>query len=178
MKEGTTGSLYLIGVGLLLAVSGGLFTWLLGSSFGRARNMDAWQEVPCSILISEVRERRIGPEVPTDYAFGVLYGYEFEGEAYSSEDYDLRGNAWVKDPNRIRALIQRFPAGSERQCWVNPIVPEQSVLKKETKAPGYSIWFPILFVVGGLGVVIKAMLSLFRKDDMKGKSANALELKH
>lgn len=162
MKKGAAGSLYLIGVGLLLALSGAVFTWLLGTSFNRAREMDQWQEVSCYILESELRERRIGAEVPTDYRFGILYGYDFDGEAYTSSNYDLRGNAWVKDAQRIFPLLNRFPAGSEQTCFVNPAKPTQAVLKKETKAPGYSIWFPILFLVGGLGVVAKASFSLLR----------------
>ena len=162
MKQGTVGSFYLIGIGFFLALSGGVFTWLLGSSFSRARGMDGWQEQECFILESEIRERRIGPEVPTDYRFGVLYGYDFDGEAYSAEDYDLRGNAWVKEPSRIQFLVMKFPRGSQQTCWVNPNKPEQAVLKRETKAPGYSIWFPILFVVGGLGIIVKALISLAR----------------
>lgn len=152
-------------IGLLLALSGGVFTWLLGASFGRAREMDQWQQTECVILESEFRERQIGQAVPTEYRFGLLFGYEFEGEPYSSETYDLRGNAWVKDRVRIQILLQTFQAGSKQTCWVNPEKPEQAVLKKETKAPGYSIWFPILFVVGGLGVIVKAALSLFARQE-------------
>lgn len=146
---------------MLLVLSGGVFTWLLGKSFGRAREMDQWQKVDCLILESQIRERKIGPAVPSDYRFGLLFGYEFEGEPYSSENFDLRGNAWVKERARIQVLAANFPAGSPQSCWVNPKNPKQAVLKKETKAPGYSIWFPILFVVGGLGVIVKAMLSIF-----------------
>ncbi|WP_411847690.1 DUF3592 domain-containing protein [Roseibacillus persicicus] len=162
MKQGSAGSFYLIGIGLMLALSGAVFTWLLGASFGRAREMDHWKESPCLILESEMRERKIGPEVPTDYSFGLLYGYEFDDEPYSSEHFDLRGNAWVKDATRIQALINNYPAGTQQTCWVNPDNPEQAVLKKETKAPGYSIWFPILFFVGGLGIVVKAIWNLVR----------------
>ena len=162
MKEGVAGSIYLIGIGLLLALSGAVFTWLLGSGFVLARGMDDWQEIPCLILESEIRERKIGPEVPMEYRLGLLYGYEFEGKPYSSESYDLRGNAWVKDLQRVSPLVAKLPVRSEQTCWVNPEQPEEAVLKKETKAPGYSIWFPILFVVGGLGIVTKALVSLFR----------------
>lgn len=162
MKQGAAGKIYLIGLGLLLALSGAVFTWLLGASFGRAREMDQWRKADCFILESEVRERKIGLEVPSDYRFGLLFGYEFEGQPYSSENHALRGNAWVKDSSRIHALINRYPAGSKQVCWVNPKEPQQAVLKKETKAPGYSIWFPILFLVGGLGVASKALFSLLR----------------
>ena len=172
MKEGAAGSFYLIGIGLLLAFSGAVFTWLLGASFERAKEMDEWKETPCYILEAEIRERRIGPEVPTDYRFGVLFGYDFDGEAYSSEDYDLRGNAWVKDAQRISGLIVKYPAGSQQTCWVNPKDPKMAVLKKETKAPGYSIWFPILFLVGGLGVVVKAVVSLLKKGPEKAPAGN------
>ncbi|MBK1834387.1 DUF3592 domain-containing protein [Roseibacillus ishigakijimensis] len=162
MKAGTAGSFYLIGIGLLLAGVGGIFTALLGSSYLRARSMDQWQETPCVILESEVRERQIGPAVPVDYSLGILYGYDFAGEPYSSENYDLRGNAWVKESAKIRALVQKFPAGSRQICWVNPAQPAQAVLKKETKAPGYSLWFPVLFVVGGLGLIARALLRIVR----------------
>lgn len=162
MKEGVAGSIYLIAIGLLIALSGAVFTWLLGSGFALARGMDDWEETPCIILESEVRERQIGPEVPMEYRLGLLFGYEFEGEPYSSESYDLRGNAWVKDFQRIAPLIAQLPVRSQQTCWVNPEQPQEAVLKKETKAPGYSIWFPILFVVGGLGIVVKALLSLFK----------------
>jgi hypothetical protein len=173
VKDGAAGSFYLIGVGLLLALSGAVFTWLLGTSFQRARAMDGWKETPCLILESELRERRIGAEVPTDYRLGILFGYEFENEAYTSEDYDLRGNAWVKEPQRILPLINKYSPGSEQVCWVNPSNPEQAVLKKETKAPGYSIWFPILFLVGGLGIIVKSIFSLLKKKPMQEREEEA-----
>lgn len=168
MKEGIAGSLYLILIGTLILLSGLVFTWLLGSSFQRAKGMDQWRETKCFILESEVRTRRIGPEVPTDYRLGILFGYEMDGKSYTSDNHDLRGNAWVKDPERVRALIANYPAGTEQTCWVNPENPEQAVLKKETKAPGYSIWFPILFVVGGLGVILKALAAIWRARSRSG----------
>ena len=173
MKKEAAGSLYLIVIGLLLAGAGGVFTWLLGASFERARAMDQWSEQDCYILESELREQRLGPDVPTEYRFGLLFGYEFEGAPYSSENLTLRENAWVKEPAKIQALINNFPAGSRQTCYVNPENPEQAVLKKETKAPGYSIWFPMLFVVGGLGVMVKALITLFsqKKEEPAPSSA-------
>lgn len=122
--------------------------------------MDDWAKTECIVLEAEVRERQIGIEVPVDYSFGILYGYEFEGERYTSDRFDLRGNAWVKEEAKIAGLVKAFPAGSKQSCLVNPEEPDFAVLKRESKAPGYSIWFPILFFVGGLGMVVKAILSL------------------
>lgn len=163
MKGKVAGSLYLVVVGLILAGIGGLFTFLLGNSYLQAKEMDTWVETPCLILESEVRERQLGPAVPVDYQFGILYGYDFDGEGYSSDDYDIRGNANVKERSKILQLTQQYPAGSLQKCWVNPEDPTRAILKKDSKAPGYSIWFPILFVVGGIGIVIKALVSLLKK---------------
>jgi hypothetical protein len=43
-------------------------------------------------------------------------------------------------------------------AFVNPAQPDFAVLKPDTKAAGYSIWFPLLFVVGGLGIVVRAIV--------------------
>lgn len=163
MRNKVTGSLYLIVIGLVLAAIGALFTYLLGKSFLQAKAMDDWVKTECVILESEIRERQLGPAVPVDYHFGLLYGYDFNGKPYSAENYDIRGNANVKESSRIEGLVQRFPAGSVQECWVNPSEPAQAILKKDSKAPGYSIWFPILFVVGGLGIVAKSLFAMIRK---------------
>jgi len=40
---------------------------------------------------------------------------------------------------------------------VNPNDADFTMIKPDSKAAGYSIWFPMLFVVGGLGISIKAI---------------------
>jgi hypothetical protein len=45
-------------------------------------------------------------------------------------------------------------------CYVDPKSPDRAVLKRDTKAALYSIWFPCLFVIGGAGMILSA---LFRK---------------
>ena len=45
----------------------------------------------------------------------------------------------------------------ETTCYVNPVEFNSAYLKPDSLAPGYSIWFPALFVVGGLGMVISAL---------------------
>ena len=163
MKSAVGGSIYLIGLGLILALVGGAFTWLLGRSFIRAQEMDSWVRTDCVILESEVRERQIGIDVPVDYSFGLLFGYEYEGKRYASDRFDLRGNAWVKEKAKIQRLAKAFPLRSQQTCIVNPAKPDFAVLKRESKAPGYSIWFPILFLVGGLGVMGKAFVAILRQ---------------
>jgi hypothetical protein len=47
-------------------------------------------------------------------------------------------------------------------AFVNPAEPDFAVLKPDTKATGYSIWFPLLFVVGGLGIAGRAIVKQAR----------------
>lgn len=144
-------------IGLSVALAGGLFTALLWRSFAHAREMAHWPEVECRILRSEVGERSIDPNAPVEYHFEVLYGFRWQEKHHTSERYDSRGGAWSGDRERIEKLIEKYPVGSSAICRVNPAQPEAAVLKPDSKAAGYSIWFPMLFVIGGLGIAIGAV---------------------
>jgi hypothetical protein len=41
--------------------------------------------------------------------------------------------------------------------YVNPADVNFAMLKPDSKAAGYSIWFPMLFVIGGLGIALRAI---------------------
>ena len=60
-----TGAIYLIILGLVVAVFGGGFAWLMWRSFERASGQRDWEEGSCQILQSEVIERKIGENVST-----------------------------------------------------------------------------------------------------------------
>lgn len=157
MAQQTTGArLYLSMIGLLLAAAGGIFTWLMWRSFDRAGAIEGWPRVPCAILVSEIEERRIDSDLPPEFRFQVTYSYEWEGETYESEQFGIRGASWSKRPLEAEALSGAYPEGSVHECMVDPLNPEVAVLHRESKAPGYSIWFPMIFVVGGLGIVVGA----------------------
>lgn len=157
MAKTSTGTrVYLTLIGLMLALIGGVFCALMWRSFQRARHVDQWPVVSCVILRSEMDERQVDPNGPVERRFSVLYGYEWDGEKYNSELWKLRGSGWSSKEDVIQSLIERYPEASTQQCHVNPDKPEEAVLEVESKAPGYSLWFPALFVVGGLGIVIGA----------------------
>lgn len=157
MASRSTGArVYLTLIGLLLAFVGGLFSWLMWRSFDRARAIDDWPEVPCAILESDIESRRDDPawpeEMPQEYRFRVVYRYDWEDRALESTRYRLRGASWSSSPAKAEALVDRYPQGTVASCRVNPEEPGEAVLEGESKAPGYSLWFPLLFLVGGLGV--------------------------
>lgn len=147
---------YLTAVGLALCLIASLFLWLMGRSYLRARDMTTWPQVPCVILRSEVTERRIADNVAPDYRFSVLYRYEFAGRDHESDRWSLRGSMPRSEAGAVEELVAQYPVGSRQTCWVNPDQPEIALLKLDSRAAGYSLWFPGLFFLGGLGMIIGA----------------------
>ena len=153
------GSLYLIFIGLLFCVAGGVFALLMWRSFDRASGQRTWAETQCTILESRVDQRKIGSDVETEYSFGVTYGYSYDAKAFTSERYSLQGAPWSSSEERSQRRADKFPVGATRSCYVNPKDPSSAVLKRDSKAPGYSLWFPLIFIVGGIGMMIGAVRS-------------------
>lgn len=151
------GRWFLVALGVSLALIGGLFVWLMGRSYLRAREMRQWPQVPCVVISSELVQRVHDSQSPREYRLDVLYGYEWQGERLTSDRFSLRGSAWTSKRPLADSRLEEFPVGKKTICWVNPAEPEFAVLKPDSLAPGYSIWFPSLFVVGGLVMAVKAL---------------------
>jgi len=163
-KASGAGRWYLILIGMFLAMAGLLFTGLMWRSYGRAREMEHWPQVDCVIFRSEAEERVVDTGSPPEYRFNVLYGYRWQGKDIQSGRWGWRGSPWLSDRDAVEQLVKQYPQGSLSSCRVDPKSPDMAVLKLDSKAAGYSIWFPALFVLGGAGIVVGA----FRK---RGKSA-------
>lgn len=131
-------------------------------SFDRAAEQRDWTELECTILQSEIAERKIGADVKREYSFGVLYGYAVEGKSQTSDRFSLRGSPWSSSKARAEMRKEKYPLGEETVCYVDPSDPSSAVLKRDSKAPGYSLWFPLIFVVGGLGIVVGSIRGWIR----------------
>lgn len=154
-----SGRWFLTLTGVSIALLGALFVWLMARSFLRAREMRAWPEVPCVILSSEIEERIHDPQSPREFRLDVSFGYEWQGAAKTGDHLSLRGSPWSSKRDVAEGRAAEFPAGKSTTCRVNPENPDFAVLKPDSLAPGYSIWFPALFVVGGLGIATRAWLA-------------------
>ena len=117
------------------------------------------------VVVSQVGERRLGRDVPVEYSHELVYEYQFGGRFYRNERLKRRENPFFKDEDKITPEVERFAVGSKVEAFVNPEKPEEAVLEHETKAPGYSIWFPGLVLFGGLGIVARALLKMLRKQE-------------
>lgn len=153
----TAGRNYLIFIGLMIALLGSLFVALMARSFFRAKAMREWPEVACVILTSEVEERRHDQNSATEFRQDLSYGYVWQGVAYTSDRLSLRGSPWSSRRALVEERVASYPVGQKTTCWVNPADANFATLKPDSLAPGYSIWFPALFVIGGLRITYRAI---------------------
>ncbi len=150
------GRWFLIVLGLVLAMLGGLFVWLMARSFQRAREMRGWPEVPCVILVSEVKEFKHDEISGMEFRQLLSFGYEWQGVAHTGDHLTWRGSPSSSNREPVESRVAEFPVGKTTVCHVDPANPDFAVLKPDSLAPGYAIWFPGLFLIGGLGIAWRA----------------------
>jgi len=137
---------------------GGIFMAWLWKGYQGARETRTWPEVSAVIMESAVQERILGPSIPTEYSLKLTYEYPYAGKSYLGEQLKIRENPWSKERAKAEVLSKKFRLGQAVIAYVNPEAPEIAILEHETKASLYSIWFPALFVIGGLGIAGAALV--------------------
>lgn len=148
---------YLTFIGLTLFLIGGVFVGLMGRSYWQARQTRQWNPISATILESRITSRQIGTHVPTDYSAFILYEYAHGENMYTSTTITPRGTKWVKEKQKID--LTPYPVDGTTTCWVNPKAPHLALLKHDSLAAGYSIWFPALIGIGGIGVILGSLKS-------------------
>ena len=126
---------------------GSLFEVLIVREFGRAVGQWSWKKVPCTIVGSEVQERKDSEE---PFAFVVRYKYDYGGRPYAGLEYKRRYSGTDKY-TKAQQLVQKYPSGLSTSCYVNPKNPAEAVLKRDSLAIGLVFFFPLIFVVIGAG---------------------------
>lgn len=139
-------------------VMGLLFGWLLLRSYQHAAATREWSQVEAVILRSVVDRRQVKGS-PVEYRLNLLYGYDFQSASHTSDKLSPRGAKWTKHHDSVVKLAEEFSAGSTHTAWVNPSDPGMAILRHDTKAAGYTLWFPALFIVAGGGMIWGAFRS-------------------
>ncbi|MCP5538432.1 MAG: DUF3592 domain-containing protein [Akkermansiaceae bacterium] len=150
------GKLFLCMIGVMLIFAGGVFEWLMIRSYMHAKASRDWPQVDAVVLRSVVDERHVNGS-PTEFRLNILFGYSYQGTDYSSDRLTPRGARWTKSAAAVQQLASEYPAGSGHTAWVNPGQPELAILKHDTQAAGYTVWFPALIIVGGCGMILGAI---------------------
>jgi len=152
------GAVFLFMMGLFLLLLGSGFCWLLWSSFSRASATRTWAEVEARVTSSRPEDRQL-LGANKEFRWHVAYRYYYEGKEYVSKLHTPRGSKWGQHRSDVDECVEKYPEGLSTICFVNPALPEIAILEHDTKAAGYSIWFPALFAVGGLGIMVGATRS-------------------
>jgi len=162
MSDSTTerlaGSLFICMIGLMLISVSVVFEWLMLRSYLNAKESRQWPGVEAVILSSDVRERKISG-YPVELRFDVVFEYSYQGKVYSSTRLSPRGSKWTRDRDSVKELTQKYPVGSSHNAWVDPKSPDAAILKHDSKAAGYTLWFPVVIMVGGGGMIWGALRS-------------------
>lgn len=152
--SGRSGRVVMALFGLSLILVGGLFIFLMGRSYLRAKEMRDWPQVECVILESSLAQRQHDAYSPPEFSLKIAYGYEWKGKDYTGSNISLRGVKWSSKRQSVVNDLESYPVGSVQQCHLDPENPALAVLELDSLAPLYSIWFPALFVVGGFGMLL------------------------
>ena len=146
------GKLFLCMIGVMLLIVGGVFEWLMIRSYLHARESRAWPEVEAVVLRSEIEARQI-MGYPQEVRFNILFEYDHKGQEITSESLSPRGSKWTKDEASVHQLAVDYQVGTVHTAWVNPDRPDKAILRHDSKAAGYTLWFPALIMIGGSGMI-------------------------
>ncbi|MBN1125311.1 MAG: DUF3592 domain-containing protein [Sedimentisphaerales bacterium] len=139
---------------------GAFFEYLIVQEFFSRLGRFKWGKTSCVILESSVQEN--------PFRFAVRYEYEYSGHTYISTTYRW-GYKSSDTYSEAASIAGKYPPDSRTECYVNPDLPSQAVLQRESLWFGLLFLFPLLFVVIGLGGIYGA----WAKGNSKEKSLSS-----
>lgn len=139
-------------IGAMLLIIGGVFEWLMIRSYMHASASREWPQVEATVLRAEIDRRQVMGS-PAEYRFNILFSYTYGGQVFTSKALSPRGSKWVRDESPVTRLAADYQVGSVYTAWVNPVQTSQAILRHDTKAAGYTLWFPGLIIIGGCGMI-------------------------
>lgn len=144
-------------MGLFLIAAGSFFAWRMWLSYETARITRRWTQVPCRIVSSRVVSERPTPNSAPAHRAEVRYEYEINGVKHVSTRIRQVEAAPTPHLDSAHEKQLNYPPGATLTCFVNPASPDEAVLEHASRAALYSIWFPLLFVIGGAGMLRGAL---------------------
>ncbi|MEM0897776.1 MAG: DUF3592 domain-containing protein, partial [Verrucomicrobiota bacterium] len=93
---------------------------------------------------------------PQTFSYQIEYTYVVGDKGFQS-DQVKRVNKKSAHRHRIEKYVERYPVGKATEAFVDPNDPTKVVLEHDTRAVLYTIWFPGLFVVAGMGIAVASV---------------------
>ncbi len=129
--------------------AGLFFSWAIVNAVVQATATRSWTRTSCTIESSGAR--RTG-HADSPYGFDVSYAYQADGATYQSKRISL-STAGYSDYSKVESALERYRPGAGVECWFDPKNPSQAVLEQSSRAIGFFILLPLVFVlIGGGGV--------------------------
>jgi len=75
------------------------------------------------------------------FTLRVVYGYQWEGKSYTSEQFAIRMRSYYDIPLANQTHM-RYAPGDRVDCYVNPNAPSETILDKEP------VWIFVFFLLG------------------------------
>lgn len=144
-------------MGVVLIAAGSFFAWRMWLSYEKAQVTRSWTQVSCRVVSSRIISERPTPNSNPAHRTEVRYEYEFDGVKHTGTRIRQVEAAPTQHLENARQKQQTYPPGSTQTCFVNPASPDEAVLEHASRAALYSIWFPLLFVAGGVGMLRGAL---------------------
>ena len=115
-----------------------------------------WVETPCKVIWSTVRRHESTDSdghTSVTWSVDIFYEYEFKESTHRSNNYGFFGGSSSGRSGKQK-IVNQYGQGSDQVCFVNPELPEQSVLK-----PGLS-WTALIGLIP-VGFAFIGALTLF-----------------
>jgi len=158
--------LFKFGIGLTLVITGLAVTALMFIPYHRGKETRSWPETPCVITESYEKEGSLGDLTSSSHRVFLRYRYTIGGQEYTSTHLQRRTFAGADDADlsfktagsaEAKKLLDKYPVNLKTTCWVNPADPADALLEHQSTAAIYTLWFPMLFAVGGAGIAWSAL---------------------
>lgn len=135
---------------LIFLIVGGVLFWLFSlRPLMLAWSARDWRPVPCTILSSELEEHHDSDSNGVTYRVAITYEYEVNGRSYRGDRYDFT-SFYSSGRAKKQAIVDEYPPGAIRQCFVSPKDPAQSVINPNVTSDMFFGSFTLIFAVVGL----------------------------
>ena len=136
---------------MFASVGGVLFVLLFVLPCLKYVQARSWQPTPCTVVSSEVKESH--DDDGTTYRVHVVFHYEFGGQKYESDRYNVSG-MYTSGRKNKQAIVNLYRPGTKAECYVDSENPSSAVLDRSFPLELWLGLFPLLFLgVGCIGLI-------------------------